>query len=85
MNTINPLCSLLVGECATVLSVSESHIKKRLSDVGLVPGTQVRCVGKSPLGDMKSYFIRGAVIAIRNCDSNNIEIEKGVAENGAYQ
>lgn len=85
MNTINTLCSLSVGECATVLSVSGSHMKKRLSDVGIVKGTRVRCVGKSPLGDMKSYFVRGAVIAVRNCDADEIKIEKEVIDDGIDQ
>lgn len=85
MNTINTLCSLRVGERARVVSVSESHMQKRLADVGLVEKTQVRCVGKSPLGDMKSYLIRGAVIAVRNCDATEIEIEKEVNENGIDQ
>ena len=85
MNTINTLCTLSVGECATVMSVSGSHMKKRLSDVGIVQGTHIRCVGKSPLGDMKSYFVRGAVIAVRNSDAGEIEVEKEVKENGIDQ
>ena len=85
MNTINKLCSLSVGECATVLSTSDSHMKKRLSDVGLIEGTRVRCVGRSPFGDMKSYFVRGAVIAVRNCDAEEIGIERTVRANGPDQ
>lgn len=42
------------------------------------------CVGKGPFGDPKAYEIRGAVVAIRNSDAEQIEIcperisEKGV-------
>ncbi len=55
--------------------VAEQGMKRRFYDLGLVPGTKVKCIGKSPLGDPKAYFVRGTVIAIRRSDSSNIILE----------
>ena len=43
-------------------------MRRRLQDIGLIEGTVVECVGKSPLGDPCAYVIRGAVIALRSED-----------------
>ena len=82
MNTLYTLCSLDIGESGTVLSASGSRSEKRLSDVGLIAGTKVSCVGKSPQGDMSAFLIRGAIIAIRSIDCQDIEIEKEEKHNG---
>ena len=43
-------------------------------DLGLVKGTTVEAVQKSPSGDPIAYFIRGAVIALRDQDAEKILI-----------
>lgn len=50
-------------------------IRRRLLDIGLVEGTEIKCVGKSPAGDPSAFYIRGAVIAIRSEDSRNVIAE----------
>ena len=40
--------------------------------LGLVPGTRVTCVGKSPAGDPAAYAFRGAVIALRRADAEEV-------------
>ena len=50
-------------------------MRRRLLDLGLAPETKVSCVGQSPLGDPKAFFIRGAVIALRQEDCRNILIK----------
>ena len=42
--------------------------------MGLIEGTSVECVGKSPLGDPAAYLVRGAVIALRSQESDRIFI-----------
>ena len=70
MNKKATLAELTVGESAVVRSIdSGSYIRRRLRDLGLINGTTVECVMKSPLGDPAAYLIRGAVIALRNEDS----------------
>ena len=47
-------------------------LRKRLMDIGFVPGTNVECVRISPFGDPKAYYVRGAVIALRKEDAETI-------------
>ena len=63
------------GECVKILSLSHTGaMRRRLQEIGLIPGTIVECVGKSPGGDPLAYLIRGAVIAIRAEDCRKIKI-----------
>ena len=50
-------------------------MRRRLRDLGLVEGTAVQCLGRSPLGDPAAYAVRGAAIALRRADSRRIEVE----------
>lgn len=43
-------------------------------DIGLIEGTEVVCVGKSPCGDPRAYLIRGAIIALRDEDCKKIRV-----------
>ena len=55
--------------------LASGSIRRRLLDIGLVEGTEIKCVGKSPAGDPSAFYIRGAVIAIRSEDSRNVIAE----------
>ena len=67
------LTDLHEGERARVISLlNESSIKRRLQDLGLVEGTHVNCVQRSPKGDIVAYGIRGAIIALRSEDAANV-------------
>lgn len=55
--------------------LASGSIRRRLLDIGLVEGTEIKCVGKSPAGDPSAFYIRGAVIAIRSEDSINVIAE----------
>ena len=79
MIQIDSLANLKVGERARVASLlSRGSMRRRLQDIGLIEGTEVECVQKSPAGDPVAYRIRGALIALRSEDSSNIL----VASNG---
>ena len=47
-------------------------MRRRLQDIGLIEGTVVECLGKSPLGDPTAFLIRGAVIALRREDAGRV-------------
>lgn len=67
------LDKLSYGERTVVKDIKNSgDMYRRFLDIGLIKGTVVECVSISPLGDPKAFLIRGAVIAIRNCDSRSI-------------
>ena len=64
------LAALQQGEWALVEAVGgESTMRRRLMDLGLIAGTRVTCLGKSPAGDPAAYLIRGTVIALRRADA----------------
>ena len=71
------LDEILPGECAVVTELkNEAAMRRRLRDLGLVEGSFVECVGKSPLGDPSAYLCRGAVIALRGCDAKEIRVKR---------
>ena len=72
---MNPssLNSLRVGQSARVSHIeAEPAMRRRLQDIGLIAGTEVECVQKSPAGDPVAYLIRGAVIALRGRDAGGV-------------
>jgi ferrous iron transport protein A len=69
------LNDLKEGQTARVKALlSEGGIRRRLLDIGLIEGTEVECLQKSPAGDPVAYLIRGAVIALRSEDSCKVLI-----------
>ena len=69
------LKDLKPGEKAVVAELHmEGGMRRRLQDIGLIIGTAVECLGRSPGGDPSAYLIRGVVIAIREEDSASIFI-----------
>ncbi len=69
------LSQLHPGSTACIKSLHLSGImKQRLLDLGLIEGTQVQCLNRSPAGDPTAFLIRGAVIALRGSDSRKIEV-----------
>ena len=73
MNIPKPLTAAEVGQTVRVVSLTaEGRMRRRLADLGLIPGAVVECLGRSPLGDPTAYLIRGAVIAIRRRDAMEV-------------
>lgn len=52
----------------------EGNIKRRLLDLGLVNGTNIKPVLISPSKDPRAFEVRGTIIAIRKEDAEKIEI-----------
>lgn len=75
MNMPKSLAATEVGETVCVVSLlAEGRMRRRLADLGLIPGAEVTCLGRSPLGDPSAYLIRGAVIAIRRRDAMEVSV-----------
>ena len=53
----------------------DGAMRSRLNDVGLIEGTDVLCLNRSPSGDPVAYLIRGAVIALRKEETSKITVE----------
>lgn len=75
-NTLYTLSKLAPGQYAYVRRLENpAPMKRRLMDLGLTEHTKVLCLGRSPFKDPSAYLIRGAVIAIRQADSQKIIVE----------
>ena len=68
---------LKTGRTATVKGIfSTSTERRRMVDLGILPGTLIENVMTSPLGDPIAYKIRSAVIALRREQAELIEVEE---------
>ena len=70
LNTLTEGNSGYVSEILT-----EGGMRRRLFDIGLIPGTRVVCLQRALFGDPTAFLIRGAVIALREEDSKDILIK----------
>lgn len=69
------LCQVRPGYYAYVDTLeAEGIIRRRLLDIGLVSGTKIQVLRKSPLGDPILYYIRGAMIALRKEEASLVNV-----------
>jgi len=73
ITTLDLLPIGLIGEVTGL--VAEDSVKRRFLDLGLIRGTKVQALHKSPSGDPVAYYIRGTVIALRLNEASKIRIE----------
>lgn len=70
---------LKAGRTATIKAIRNTDAeRRRLLDLGILPGTQIENVMSSPLGDPVAYRVRNAVFALRSEQANLIEIEENL-------
>ena len=48
---------------------------RRLRDMGLVPGTEIRIKGRAPLYDPVALRVMGFTLTLRNSEADFIEVE----------
>lgn len=71
------LSELKPGESATVRDLDcEGFTRRRLLDLGVTPGTRVDCLFAGMAPEPLAYRIRGAVIALRRNQADDIVIER---------
>lgn len=71
-----PLNKLPLGKKAKVKELTcDGTIRRRMLDFGLIYNTEIEALQKSPSGDPIAYYIRGAVIALRQEDAARIVVE----------
>lgn len=54
----------------------DSLLKRKLTDMGLIKGTEFKVEGQAPLGDPIRINLRGYNLAIRKSDAKNILVEQ---------
>jgi Fe2+ transport system protein FeoA len=71
------LADLQPGQSGVVAALQSTGLeRRRMMDLGIVPGTLVRVEMRSPLGDPVAYRVRGAVVALRLVQARQIQIEQ---------
>ena len=65
---------LAPGQSGTILSIANKSgsVKRRLVDMGLTPGTEVRVTKIAPLGDPIEVSLRGYELSLRKEDAGQI-------------
>ena len=73
------LSSLELGDSARVAALSpvlRGAERRRMLDLGLIPGTEVTAELKSAGGDPTGYRVRGALIALRRAQADEVQVER---------
>ncbi len=72
-----PLKHLHMGKRARVLSLmSQGPVRRRMLDLGMIEGTEIASLFRSPSGNPVAYMIRGAVIALRSDITSGIMVRE---------
>ena len=73
---ITTLNKLKLDNTATIYNLNcENQMRRRLQDLGIIKGAKITPRLNSPSSNLVAYDIKGSLLAIRNDDSKNIEIE----------
>ena len=71
------LAELKIGESALVQAISgERGFRRRLLELGLVPGTEIRLVRVAPLGDPLELAARGSRLSIRRQEAACVQVTR---------
>jgi len=54
---------------------ASGELGRRIRDMGLVPGTEIRVQGRAPLYDPVALRIKGFTLTLRNREADYIEVE----------
>lgn len=70
------LKDLKAGQRAVVVRVGGSgQVKRRMMDMGMVPGSEVEVVRVAPFGDPIEFSVKGYSLSLRKTEAANIEVE----------
>lgn len=65
-----------VGSAATVIALAgEAGFRRRLMELGVLPGTRIELVRVAPLGDPMELRVRGCALSIRRDEARSIAVD----------
>jgi ferrous iron transport protein A len=68
---------LATGQSGRVARVSGSDdIGRRLLEMGVTPGIEIRRIGAAPLGDPLEFELRGYRLSLRKKEAQHVELEE---------
>jgi ferrous iron transport protein A len=75
MKTIN-LRQMQENQTGTIVSIKAAgELGRRIRDMGLIPGKEIRVQGRAPLYDPISLRIMGFTLTLRNNEADHIQVE----------
>jgi len=75
---VSTLAEISLGRTARVVAVDGPRaFRRRLLEMGLVPGTDVRIVSIAPLGDPLQIEVRSGQWSIRRAEAAQIQVDQG--------
>ena len=75
------LRQMAVGQVGVVKAVAaHGELGRRIRDMGLIPGAQLRVVGRAPLYDPVALRLEGFTLTLRNSEADFISCEAAGAE-----
>ncbi len=73
---MNTLRQAKIGKTYKVVKVhGEGPVRRRIMDMGITKGVEVKICKVAPLGDPLEITVRGYELSIRKADAEMIEIE----------
>jgi ferrous iron transport protein A len=64
------------NQAGTIAAIKVAgDLGRRIRDMGLVPGTEIKIQGRAPLYDPVALRVRGATLTLRNSEADSIEVE----------
>jgi Fe2+ transport system protein FeoA len=77
------LSNLRTSESGSVVRVEgPDDVRRRLVEMGLVPGVHIEVVGTAPLGDPIAVLVRGYRLAIRRSEAVGVTVMPGLPAPG---
>jgi ferrous iron transport protein A len=74
---INTAADLLPGEKAFIIKISaKARLRRRLLDMGVLPGAAIEMIRHAPLGDPIDVKIKGYHLSLRLSEACHITVEK---------
>ena len=72
---------LAVGESGRVARIAgDDDVSRRLLEMGVTPGVELRRLGAAPLGDPLEFELRGYRLSLRRLEAQHIELNHGDTE-----
>jgi ferrous iron transport protein A len=66
---------LAVGEIGRVVCVTGTdEVSRRMLEMGITPGVEIRRLGAAPLGDPLEFELRGYRLSLRKAEAAHVEL-----------
>ena len=71
-----PMRQMQDNQSGTIRAVrADGELGRRIRDMGLVPGTEIRIRGRAPLYDPVALRVMGFTLTLRNNEADFIDVE----------